>query len=91
MNKNNNLKTGLVYSCRLEGKDYLYYFFNNTGYYLSRREIYTPATRDDKSLTEKQLIEELKKHTTLVGRDGFKALQVLRDRFPESEKKEKKR
>jgi hypothetical protein len=90
MSKSNNLKTGLIYSCRLEGKDYQYYFFHNTGYYLSRREIYLPGVRDDKDLTEKQLIEALKTHTSLVGRDGFKASQVLKDRFPEFEKDKKR-
>jgi hypothetical protein len=76
------LKTGLVYTCRNEKIEYLYYFFHNTGYYLSQKYINQLDCTLKQDLTEKEVIEALKVHAQQGGRDGFKALQTLRERFP---------
>ena len=79
------LKTGLIYDRKDEQTEYIYYFFNNTGYYSANKLNQEPWTITKTNLTEQEVKTALMTHAESGGRDGYRATQVLRERFKEFE------
>ena len=75
------IKTGVVYKALEDNLEYSYYYFDNTGYYCSKKLCQSPWTTTKVMLTEQDTISALIAYAQKGGKNGFKAVEVLRSRF----------